>query len=1664
MNDEKSFGPIVKEHRRALDLTQAELARRVACATITIRKIEADALRPSQQIAERLAMALAIPLEERAAFARLARMASLADQSPPSLPTPSPTPEEIGREDLSGRAIRGYELGERIGTGGFGVVYHAVQPLVEREVAIKIILPRYADHPEFIRRFEAEAQLVARLEHPHIVPLYDYWREPGVAYLVMRLLRGGSLETKLKGGPLALDVVLPLLEQIGAALHAAHRAGVVHRDLKPANVLLDEDCNGYLADFGIAKNLNLEDQTQAGAILGSPAYLSPEQIRSEPIRPQTDIYCLGILIYELLTGQKPFRGPTPVEYIQQHLSQPLPPLAAYRPGLPPALDSVIGQATAKNPLERHPDVPGLLADFRQALAPSIAITHLPYPAGVLDGEVENPYKGLRAFGEADADDFFGREMLVQELLGRMGEVGEPGAGAGQELARFLAVVGPSGGGKSSAIRAGLIPALRQGGLPGSEKWFIVDMLPGAHPWEELEAALLRVAVNPPQGLLTQLRQDERGLLRAIRRVLPPDEAIELVLVIDQFEELFTLVSDETERARLLDSLVTAVLDPRSRLRVVITLRADFTHRALEYVDFGELVCQRTQFVLPLTQDELELAIARPAERVGRALEPGLMNTILYDVGEQPGTLPLLQYALTELFERRQGRLLCLAAYQASGGVSGALARRAEDLYAGLETAGQEAARQLFLRLVTPGEGSEDTRRRVLRAELEGLTDDGRRPSTEGNGRARSTTGGQVARGGYSPSAVGDHSPFAIRHSSKVMDQVIDLYGRYRLLTFDHDPVTRGPTAELAHEALLRAWDRLREWLEAGRADVQMQRLLAAGARDWLAAGRDSSFLLRGTRLAQFESWAEGSCVALTGEERAYLEASLADRAAREAQARRAQTVLRALRAVVGVAAVIAFALAILAFNARATAQREADVNHSLVLADSAQRAYENGESDLALALALEAVRLDQPPSEAERALSTVAYGRGTRAILQEGGNAIKSVAFSPAPLENGGWLALSASCGQIEAGNRCTQGEVIVWDVKAGAELRRLGGHSDWVNDVAFSPDGKTALSASADATLILWEVGTGSIIRRFEGHSGGVNSVAFSPDTSAARGTGGKTALSGSDDGTLILWDVASGEMIRRFEGHTQGVTRVAFSPDGKTALSGSYDKSLILWDTSTALPGPASPPQSSGASQGTGSTGVETGQAIRRFQGHTDQISGLAFHPDGRTALSVSWDFTLRQWDLETGQELRQQLFPATVMAMALSPDGRLAVTHWDRDVRLWDIAKWREAGRLLGHTSGIWAITVSPDDRLALTGTDHGELRLWDLAGQGELRRFPTDGTPLWAVAVSHDGRRLLVADNRGATLVYDVGSGEPVQRLGGDIPVCPNALAFSPDGRYALVGSCDIFTGGATSLVLWDLASGQPLHRFEGYTYPVRSLAFSPDGRSALAGSQFYDIKPYGDLFLWDMQSGQLIRRFENTEDITGIVFSADGRRVATSSAYGNDVLVWDVVSGRATHRFETANLVLGLAFGPGERTILCALGNGTLLLLDAETGGVLRRYLGHDSTVWGLDLSPDGRYALSGSEDSTVILWDFETGELLRRFTGHSGWVPDVAFSPDGQTAFSVSDDGALIEWQVADPPLEELVTWAQANRYVRDLTCEERDRYRIEPPCQAGEVTPTQTP
>src|SRR5262249_24513813 len=283
---------------------------------------------------------------------------------------------------------------------------------------------------------------------------------------------------------------------------------------------------------------------------------------------------------------------------------------------------------------------------------------------------------------------------------------------------------------------------------------------------------------------------------------------ELLLVIDQFEELFTLLDDEKVRTHFIDNLLSAASDPRSRVRIILTLRADFYDRPLLYPRLAELMRSHTEVIVPLTQAELERAIAGPAERIGLSLEPGLVNTSLAEMGNQPVTLPLLQYALTELFERSQDPTLTLDSYRESGGISGALARRADELYADLEGDAQAALRQLFLRLIALGEGTEDTRRRVVQTEL---------------------------------------SRLAIR--DRIMDEVLAEFGQYRLLTFDRDPVTRGPTVEIAHEALIREWQRLRGWLSENREDLRVQRRLMASAAEWVSGRKDASFLASGARLA-----------------------------------------------------------------------------------------------------------------------------------------------------------------------------------------------------------------------------------------------------------------------------------------------------------------------------------------------------------------------------------------------------------------------------------------------------------------------------------------------------------------------------------------------------------------------------------------------------------------------------------------------------------------------------------------------------------------------------------------------------------------------------------------------------------------------------------------------
>jgi ABC-type glycerol-3-phosphate transport system substrate-binding protein/DNA-binding SARP family transcriptional activator len=778
-------------------------------------------------------------------------------------------------------AVRGYELRDEIGGGSVGKAFRAFQPVIGREVAIKVIRPELADDPEFIRRFEADAERVARLDHPHIVPLYDYWREPGAAYIVTRLFRGGSLNDILRRGPLETAAAAGLVDEVGSALALAHHHGVVHGDVKPGNILFDDVRRAYLGDFGII----------AGDGTGNEASscTAPEVQAGGQPTATADVYSFGAVLAFALTGMS--AGDLPAA------------IAA----LPATVGSVIGRATAADASARYPDA----AAFAEALHHALCAS----PVDRAWTEIENPYKGLLAFDEADAEDFFGRARQVERLLARLGETGTRG--------RFVAVVGPSGSGKSSVVSAGLLPALRRGALPGSTQWFVVPMTPGSHPFEELDAALRHVAVNPPASLLDQLTSGPAGIRRALRDTLPDDYS-PLLLIIDQFEELFTQTADGTAAA-FLDALGAAVEDRQGRLRVLVTLRADFYDRPLGHRRIGELLRIGTEVITPMSPEELEQAIDGPAARWGVRFEPRLVAEIVADVADRSGALPLLQYALTELFDRRHGEVIETSAYHAMGRVSGALARRAEELYAGLDPAAQATTRQVLLRLVSLGDGVEVTRRRVLRHELSAL-------------------------------------------DGASADVVLDTFGRHRLLSFDRDPITRGPTVEIAHEALLSAWQRLRDWIDDSREELRQQRRLAAAAAEWQASGEDPGYLLPGPQLDQLAAWAAATDLSLHPSEQALLDASVArrheERSAeqhRQEQERRLRRKTRLrTRQLIGSAVVLALVAGLAAFAA-VKRNEASDLSAKLAATDESRRlaAASTGMApsspELALLLALQAL-------------------------------------------------------------------------------------------------------------------------------------------------------------------------------------------------------------------------------------------------------------------------------------------------------------------------------------------------------------------------------------------------------------------------------------------------------------------------------------------------------------------------------------------------------------------------------------------------------------------------------------------------------------------------------------------------------------------------------------
>jgi WD40 repeat protein/DNA-binding SARP family transcriptional activator len=1139
-------------------------------------------------------------------------------------------------------------------------------------------------------------------------------------------------------------------------------------------------------------------------------------------------------------------------------------------------------------------------------------------------EGEPPFKGLQFFDEADADLFFGREQLTAHLLDQFRQ------------SNFLAIVGASGSGKSSIVRAGLLPAIRSSGLDTADRsgWQIRLITPTEHPLESIAAAFKDTV----------------------------DDDTPLVLVIDQLEELFTLCKVEAERKAFIDAIT---LMSRASTRVVVTLRADFYANCAQYTDLRDRLADNQIYLGPMTVTELRQAIEEPARRGSWQFEPGLVDLLLRDVGAsenrqpEPGALPLLSHALLETWQRRRGRVMTLQGYAESGGVQGAIARTADAVYQDQLSPDQQIiARQIFLRLTELGEAGNDTRRRVALKELMSDVD-----------------------------------------QANTVDAVLRNLIAARLV------ITSEGSAEVAHEALIREWPALRQWLVEDREGLKIHRALTQAAARWNEAGFEESELYRGARLAQAIEWAEVHDSALNDVEKKFLTASklsidreLAEReiqrqheleaAQQLAQAEKvraeeqAHSARRLRRRAIGLTIALS-AIVLLGLVAAALgvwANRAAQLATSRELASAAISNFKI-DPERSILLALHAVSID-PTDEAVNALHRALIESRLQLTLRGHSSEVVPVSYSP----DGRQLATGAL--------DCT---VRIWDAITGQPVSTLQvcpPLSGGVFELDYSPDGQRLITAGGDSQLQLWEIATGKKLWSIKSEAGLFYSVAFSPD--------GTRVVAGGDNPQVKIFDASTGQELQNLTGPADVVLEITFSPDGSRVASAGVDNVAIVWDS-------------------------VTGKQLLSVPGER-----VAFSPNGQQLLTVNADFTAPVlWDSVTGERLVTFLGHTNVInAVTFSRDGsQVATASLDGTARIWDAASGRELITLWGHVIGVNGVAISPDGQnLATTGSD-GTARVWNIGQSRELLTIPVGKFATAKMNLSPDGSRVTEAVGNDA-LVWDTTTGQLLLTLHGHAQIVTYAI-YSPDGKR-IATTCQDGTAK-----IWDANTGQELLTLTGHKDRVSSAAFSSDSRRLVTTSRD------GTAMVWDSISGQRLLTLSGHKDgIMLAAFSPDGKQIATASA-DYTAKVWDADSGQSLMTFSNhRDVVWGVAFSHDGQFIATASRDGTAKIWDAHSGAEILTLTGHTSTVVTAMFSPDDKSIATSSRDGTAKIWNAQTGKEELTLYGDGSGLNRVVFSPDGNRLVLGSTSGI----RFYTLKLAELIALARS-RVTRALTTDECVKY-----------------
>ena len=1168
----------------------------------------------------------------------------------------------------------------------------------------------------------------------------------------------------------------------------------------------------------------------------------------------------------------------------------------------------------------------------------------------------NPFKGLRPFDESDEDHFFGRDDLVDELLRRL---------ASQDH-RLTLVVGGSGSGKSSVVRAGLLPRVRRGDLGCSHPWFATTMLPGSAPFEGLVDSLRRVAVAELDDAADDLRHGRITLDAVIEQALTSDGS--LLLMIDQFEELFTLASN-SEQAAFLDCLADAVENPSSRLRVVATLRADFYDRPLSFQRFGAIVESATLAVPAMSPASLEAAIVCPIEAVGGTAEAALVAELVTAVANQPAALPSLQFTLFELAGRRPDRCLTLADYRDLGGVDAAIATRAETLYLSMDDSGRAAIRHVFEHLVVIGGiDAEPTSRRSIRSAL----------STEQSG---------------------------------IVEEVIDRWTAARLLTTDTEPHTRVPTVQLAHEAILRSWPRLQQWIEEDREAIIVLGHLRDAAATWLELERDDGALYRGARLDQATQVTalRGGDVPAT--EREFLAASLQRRDAEQREAvdhaERQARANRRLRIQLGVIAV-ALAVALVVGLLAGVQRREAETQRSEA---EAQRRTAIGRE---LAAAAEANVVDDPERSILLALAAIDATEGRP--LPEAENALhRAVSASRIVLDVpgvGGRLTVSPLGDVFVTEGLEDTGMIDIRSLETGASVRSWRGDDIDINEVAFSPDGSMLAATGDDGSVSVWDPATGEELFVVDGEG-----PAWQPRFSA---DGTRLSIVWTDVSTIEIVETATGSTVRELP--TVGDRPVALSPDGTQVALGSWEQPLAVVKD------------------------VETGDVVVELDVQSDDpIFNVAWSPNGRRIATGSFEGVLTILDAATGQRRGVGLgHTASITGLAWSPDeSSVATGSTDGTARVWDTSSdlvaeiYRFGARDLSN--GVPGVAFTPDgERLVvsdwlITATKIYDLRPEAASELGGFRVPPGSFT----LAFTTDGEGVIAGADNSALAIRDTSSGDVVREIGPGSR-SPGFLS-SPDGRFAALAT-DTEDGFPVRIV--DMETDEVVGTFDQSAKWLDTLAWSGDGEHlAIAygsdeGSAVAVVDPAGRVQATIDQPGFYV---------PSIAFDASGTRLAVAKngrsrfdPERDKLEVWDWEQGSVVGVLD----VVAVQVRSDRLTdtwVTTTFNGANIDLWDAPTGEHIKELAGHTGIVRDIKVSSDGTRIVTASDDGTARVWDPATGVQTQVLTSTQD-LTAVAIDTQATKLATMDSDGIVRIWAL---DLDDLIAIAETRvtRELDDLEC-----------------------